>query len=62
MAYAVGLISLRAAQDLHLVRRIRNDFAHHPMVFSLGQKRSQVKLITLIFLRHLRMSMAMQYR
>ena len=28
VAYAVGLISLKAAEDLHLVRRIRNDFAH----------------------------------
>jgi len=29
VAYAIGLISLHAAQDLHLVRRIRNKFAHH---------------------------------
>lgn len=28
VAYAVGLISLKAAEDLHLVRRIRNEFAH----------------------------------
>jgi DNA-binding MltR family transcriptional regulator len=30
VAYAVGLISLSAAADLHLVRQIRNDFAHRP--------------------------------
>src|SRR5713101_6980605 len=30
IAYAVGLISLSAAQDLHLIRQIRNDFAHKP--------------------------------
>lgn len=30
VAYAVGLISLHAADDLHVVRRIRNDFAHQP--------------------------------
>ena len=29
MAYRVGLISVRLARDLHLVRRIRNDFAHN---------------------------------
>jgi hypothetical protein len=28
IAYAVGLISMRSAKDLHLVRQIRNDFAH----------------------------------
>src|SRR5215510_9077223 len=28
ISYAVGLISLLAAQDLHLIRQIRNDFAH----------------------------------
>jgi DNA-binding MltR family transcriptional regulator len=28
IAYAVGLISLRSAEDLHSVRRIRNAFAH----------------------------------
>lgn len=29
MAYRIGLISVRFARDLHLVRRIRNDFAHN---------------------------------
>lgn len=33
-AYAVGLISLRAAKDLHLIRRIRNDVAHQPQGLS----------------------------
>jgi DNA-binding MltR family transcriptional regulator len=28
IAYATGLITLPVAQDLHLIRRIRNDFAH----------------------------------
>ena len=31
MAYRVGLISSRFCRDLHLVRRIRNDFAHNVM-------------------------------
>lgn len=30
VAYAVGLISLDVATDLHLVRKIRNEFAHKP--------------------------------
>ena len=29
MAYRTGLISVKFARDLHLVRRIRNDFAHN---------------------------------
>jgi hypothetical protein len=29
MAYRVGLISVKFSRDLHLVRRIRNDFAHN---------------------------------
>lgn len=29
-AYQLGLISRFFARDLHLVRRIRNEFAHHP--------------------------------
>ncbi len=31
MAYRVGLISSRFCRDLHLVRGIRNDFAHNVM-------------------------------
>jgi DNA-binding MltR family transcriptional regulator len=30
IAYAVGLISKQAAEDLHVVRDIRNHFAHEP--------------------------------
>jgi DNA-binding MltR family transcriptional regulator len=30
LAFAVGLISLPTAEDLHLIRKIRNDFAHKP--------------------------------
>jgi DNA-binding MltR family transcriptional regulator len=29
MAFRIGLISVKFARDLHLVRRIRNDFAHN---------------------------------
>src|SRR5690348_13100633 len=29
MAYRVGLVSVKFARDLHLVRKIRNDFAHN---------------------------------
>lgn len=29
MAYRTGMISVKLARDLHLVRRIRNDFAHN---------------------------------
>jgi hypothetical protein len=29
MAYRTGLISTKFARDLHLIRRIRNDFAHN---------------------------------
>jgi DNA-binding MltR family transcriptional regulator len=29
MAYRLGLISVKFARDLHLVRKIRNDFAHN---------------------------------
>lgn len=36
VAYAVGLISLPVASDLHLVRRIRNDFAHELMGLSFN--------------------------
>lgn len=44
VAYAVGLISLRAADDLHLVRRIRNDFAHrlHGLSFETQRVASRV--------------------
>ncbi len=44
VAYAVGLISLRAADDLHSVRRIRNDFAHqlHGLSFKTQRISSRV--------------------
>lgn len=29
MAYRIGLISVKFARDLHLIRKIRNDFAHN---------------------------------
>lgn len=29
MAYRVGIISVRFARDLHLIRKIRNEFAHN---------------------------------
>lgn len=30
VAYALGLISLKMHRDLHLIRKIRNDFGHDP--------------------------------
>ena len=36
MAYRLGLISPGFARALHLVRRIRNDFAHEPYGSSLA--------------------------
>jgi DNA-binding MltR family transcriptional regulator len=30
ICYAIGLISRQAAEDLHIIRKIRNDFAHKP--------------------------------
>lgn len=43
-AYRVGLISVKLARDLHLVRRIRNDFAHniHGCSFEDTRVRSRV--------------------
>jgi DNA-binding MltR family transcriptional regulator len=29
MAYRTGLVSVKLARDIHLIRRIRNDFAHN---------------------------------
>jgi Mannitol repressor len=44
IAYAIGLISRRAADDLHSIRRIRNDFAHRPngLSFETPQIESRV--------------------
>src|SRR5439155_15958957 len=49
-AYAVGLISEPVAYDLHLVRSIRNDFAHkqHGLSFStdrIAQRVSELRVL-----------------
>jgi hypothetical protein len=51
-AYAVGLISRRAADDLHSIRRIRNDFAHRPTAFRSRLRKLQVASPTSIFFGH----------
>jgi Transcriptional regulator len=50
VVYAVGLISLRAAEDLHIVRRIRNDFAHklHGLSFNTPQIASYVSKFNIL--------------
>lgn len=44
MSYRLGLISVKFSRDLHLVRRIRNDFAHniHGCSFDDARVRSRV--------------------
>lgn len=44
MAYRIGVVSVKFARDLHLVRRIRNDFAHniHGCSFEDTRVRSRV--------------------
>jgi len=53
LAYAVGLISLHAADDLHSVRRIRNDFAHrlHGLSFKTQKIASRTNFNVLQALR-----------
>jgi hypothetical protein len=50
VAYAVGLVSLPVAQDLHLIRRIRNDFAHkvHGLSFRTPEITSRVNEIRIL--------------
>lgn len=38
-AHQLGLISRYMARDLHLVRKIRNEFAHHPLQATFGEER-----------------------
>jgi len=47
IAYAVGLISLLAAQDLHVIRQIRNDFAHksHGLSFQTASIANRVSAL-----------------
>jgi len=46
-AFQLGLISKYMARDLHLVRRIRNDFAHYPLglAFEHDPVRSRVRAL-----------------
>ncbi len=46
-AFQLGLISKYMARDLHLVRKIRNDFAHHPLelTFESGPIRDRVRAL-----------------
>jgi DNA-binding MltR family transcriptional regulator len=37
LAFALGLISKRIQRDLHLIRKIRNDFAHRPHGWTFGR-------------------------
>ena len=39
LAYALGLIGKKAARDLHLIRKIRNDFAHDPKTIMFDDDR-----------------------
>lgn len=38
-AFQLGLISEYMARDLHLVRKIRNEFAHHPLELNFESER-----------------------
>ena len=38
-AVQLGAISAHMARDLHLIRRIRNDFAHHPLNLTFESER-----------------------
>jgi hypothetical protein len=50
VCYAVGLISLNAAEDLHTIRRIRNDFAHksHGVSFDTPSIRNRVDSLRIL--------------
>lgn len=50
MAYLMGLIDRRVRQDIHLIRKIRNDFAHsgQPMQFSEPSIRSRCSALSLV--------------
>ena len=39
MAYLLGLLGPRARRDLHLIRRIRNEFAHYPTTLAFDNDR-----------------------
>lgn len=50
MAFSFGLISKNEHQDLHLLRKIRNDFAHaydHKLEFSSSSIESRIKALAL---------------
>jgi DNA-binding MltR family transcriptional regulator len=47
VAHRLGLISTRFARDLHLVRKIRNDFAHSIQGCSFDDSRVHARILTL---------------
>ncbi len=47
IAYRLGLISIKFARDLHLVRKIRNDFAHNVRGCSFEDARVKSRIVEL---------------
>lgn len=54
VAYRLGLIDKQLANSLHLIRRIRNDFAHEAVGAELGagSHRDRVKVLSAPFLKN----------
>lgn len=48
MAYRMGLISVNLCRDLHLIRKIRNDFAHDVSNCSFEDVKTKERIIQLI--------------
>jgi DNA-binding MltR family transcriptional regulator len=46
-AYRIGLVSVKFARDLHLVRRIRNDFAHNIQGCSFDDAKVKSRIVEL---------------
>ena len=47
LAYRIGLISDGFARDLHIIRRIRNDFAHRPSSCTLNEESALARITEL---------------